>query len=315
MASDEQLFKNLRDKVGTKGALSDKSVRGYQLRADMLKRAARRKTLSAAITGNVTRSFNALHNVYKDTTTLRNILTMVLSVYGHSPEFAKQNAPAHEYWMARHRELSQVEKHEDGNNVMTDALRDKLATQEEMASALAYLLPNLSNPRRSQQYLLIRLYKDHPPKRLDYGSLRVYKRAPQEAPGNYIIVPPRGAVTLVLQEYKTAKSMGVFTEKFPVDMSNEIRSSLQQHPREYLFTGRGGAPMSDAAYGMYVRRTFQELTGKNAGVSALRHAYITANCNPATSTLQELDSTAQSMLHSPAMQRQYHIVGGGSPPA
>lgn len=308
MATDEDLFKNLRDKV------SDKSVRGYQLRADMLKRAARRKTLTSTITGNVTRSFNALCNAYKDVTTLRNILTMVLSVYGHSPEFAKQHALAHEYWMARHRELSQVEKHENGNNVMTDAMRDKMATQEEMANALEYLLPHLSNPRRSQQYLLIRLYKDHPPKRLDYGSLRVYKRAPQDAPGNYIIVPPRGVVTLVLQEYKTAKSMGMFTEKIPVGISNDIRASLQQHPREYLFTGRGGAPMSDAAYGMYVRRTFQELTGKNAGVSALRHAYITANCNPATTTVQELDNTAHSMLHSPAMQRQYHIVTG-SPPA
>jgi hypothetical protein len=255
--------------------------------------------------------------------TRKNIVTAVNSLLTHSPSFAKQHKDATAMWRRGQRILDQLVTSMEDDNRVTDAMRAKLVdinATGEIAKQLKASLdrykgaPTKAQLRDSQDYILLLLMVDVAPKRSDFGALRVLSSAPPKShPGNYLILPKgRGrAATLVMKEYKTAKSHGVYIEDLPPHVSDAIRDSLTLWPRKYVFVGRNGDKLTDKAYGEVVKSTFRRRTGKNAGVNAIRHSFISQKCNPATTTTGELKQYAKAMNHSPTTQMRYHMVGAG----
>ncbi len=152
---------------------------------------------------------------------------------------------------------------------------------------------------------------DMPPKRSDFGQLLVVlppKRRPTT--GNFVVVPKTGDVTLVMNDYKTAKFYNKLEETLPDNVASALRESLRMFPRAYVFTGREGEPLNDKNYAEFVKRVFKLHTGKNAGINAIRHAYITQVADHSKMTMGELKAIAKSMEHSTAMQDSYQLVEG-----
>lgn len=307
-----KLLQNLTAYSGSTKGVSARTLLEYGRRANMLTDATGKKTLDKALSMSADRAYMKLRKKYTNVSTLKCIVTMILSVYTHSPDFALKHSAAHEEWMVIHKELSDLERRAAEDNRSTEKSTNTMPTPSEIAAALKKLKPKrLESLITSQQYLLIRLLCNHPPKRLDYGELRVGRnRPPKQYKGNYLLLPTEGQATLVLNKYKTADSMGRFTEKLPTDISDDIRESVTLFPRDHLFVGKRKRPieMSDATFAAFITSTFQEYTGKAAGITSLRHAYITEHCDPNVKTIAELKKIAHSMNHSYEMQQHYRVV-------
>ena len=304
-----KLLQNLSADIGSTKGVSDRTVLEYGRRASMLTEATGKNTLEKVLSMSADRAYLKLRRKYSNVSTLKCIVTMILSAYSHSPAFALKHATVHEEWMVIHKELADLERRAAEDNRSTEKSTKTMPTPSQIAAALKKLKPRrLESLIASQQYLLIRLLCDHPPKRLDYGELRVGSKRPKQYEGNYIVLPAKGAATLVLTKYKTADSMGTFTEKLPADISDDIRESMAHFPRAHLFVGKRGAEMSDALFASFITDTFKEHTNKAAGITSLRHAYITAHCDPNVKTIAELKKIACSMNHSYDMQQHYRVV-------
>lgn len=303
-----KLLKNLSVDTGSIKGVSDRTSKEYCRRATMLTEATG-KNLEKSLAMSADRAYLKLRRKYTSVSTLKCIVTMILSVYRHSPAFALKHAGAHEEWMVIHKELSDLESRASDDNRSTDKSAKTMPTPEDIAAALKRLKPRrFESMSASQEYLLIRLLCNHPPKRLDYGDLRVLKSSNTKYDGNYIVLPPKGAVTLVLNRYKTAATLGPFTEEFPRDISTDIRQSIVRFPRDHLFVGKRKNEMSESAFAAFIKQTFLEHMGKEAGITSLRHAYITAHCDPNVKTITELKQIAYSMNHSYEMQQHYRVV-------
>jgi hypothetical protein len=289
-------------------AISPATVARYRRHMGLLEAAAG-VSLEAAMRGDAAPAIKALRKKYDHPGTLANLGTVVMSLYGHSPDFALAHAESRERWRRFTAAAASVYKKERDNNVMTDELRAKIPTCREVRRAMARMqAAGIATLRDSQHFLMMAMSVDNPPKRRDFGALRVLARERAGQEGNYVVVPPKARVKLVMQEYKTAKTYGRFCEELSDALSSALRASLALFPRDYVFVGRDGRAMSDAAYGEFVRTVFKERVGKPAGVNALRHMYVTERTSTGKMTTGQRKTLARSMNHSMHMQIEYAVV-------
>lgn len=101
-------------------------------------------------------------------------------------------------------------------------------------------------PDGSKAKLLFSMYSYIPPCRADLGDCRIFAKTPStkemtEFPGNYICMQPDGNKEpsyLHLRQFKTQRCYGPNGAKvgMPAVLVQQVRSSLSQQPRSYLFT-------------------------------------------------------------------------------
>lgn len=126
-------------------------------------------------------------------------------------------------------------------------------------------------------HLLLSMYSYIPPLRQDFNYVRIYKRKPKVDEGNYIVLGARKG-KLVMNEYKTTKVYGRYEADLPSALVKVIQASLEQNPREYLFTGVDGQPYTEPnSFTVFSNRTLKEaLNNQKVSVSMLRHSYISS---------------------------------------
>lgn len=160
----------------------------------------------------------------------------------------------------------------------------------------------------STNHLLLAMYCLIEPLRQDYGAVRILvdKRPAPYSKSNYLIISPDASTgTLILNEYKTAKSYGAFERALPPNLMKIIRQSLLKQPRAYLFVDESGdAYASKNSYAKFSNRVLRKLFGKSFTVSMMRHSHI-SNIDFNASTPGQLMQTSKNMTHSLAMQQMY----------
>ncbi len=162
--------------------------------------------------------------------------------------------------------------------------------------------------QESMDACLLALVTELPPKRADFGDLRVTAR--DAGKGNRLVLPPgSGAATLVLSEYKTAKSFGVLREKCSARLTAVLRASLRKHPRSHVFVGASGGPLAPSTFGKYVQEAMTRAVGKPVGPTLLRHIYISDVVAKAPEATRK--AIAASMLHSVQEQARYVLTRPG----
>jgi hypothetical protein len=264
-------------------------------------------SIEKAMSRDVRGVIAALRKEYKKASTLESLGTTVMSLYAHSPSFAKRHKSAHATWRAFMSAASHLEQEARDDNRATPEQRARTPRMEDIRAAMARLKKGgLRNAKESQQHLLLSMCVDIPPKRLDFGSLMIVRKKGQ--PGNYLHMRGDG-VTLVMQEYKTSKTYGKYEEELPGSMVSDIRASLAAYPRAHLFVGADGGPLSDGAYAKFLTRTMKEQVGKAATANTIRHMYITEMVVHSKMTRGERRKLAASMNHSLEVQEQYQQVG------
>lgn len=292
--------------------LSELSLVNYRFRLDRLLKVSDKPLLETLT--DASGSYDALRATTSlALSTQKSICVAVLSYLKHSPEFARRHPAVVACWQENKREMTQLVMVETDNNMKTGKYMDDVVPDiNKMAEVAAKMKEGgLKTLRDTLDYLQLLMVTDMAPKRNDYGALKVFKSAPTDDCGNYVILPtPRNSTgSLVMHDYKTARKGISYREELPVSVSNALRDSLVAFPRRHVFVGRDGKEMSDKAYGDAVKATFRRRMGKNAGMTVIRHAYVTQRCNPGEVTRTELRKTAHAMQHTLEQQASYHMVG------
>ena len=165
----------------------------------------------------------------------------------------------------------------------------------------------LTLPQGSQERLLLTLYTCMEPVRADYYATALIKEGEDTEEPNYIVLsdPPR----LILTDFKTKKRYHTLENQFPPVVAEELKSSLEKHPRSYLFVTETNAPYTRKLFSNWACRALTRILGQPMTLTALRHLYITEKISEAL-PLEEMKEIAKKMGHSREMQRDYQWMGG-----
>lgn len=148
--------------------------------------------------------------------------------------------------------------------------------------------------------------------------------------GNFVLlVHERGAMLdrarkplaayLVMQEYKTARTLGPRVLSLSAALIDEIEASLAARPMSqagYLFVSRRtGRPYAKSnSFVCFLRRVTREALGAPVGVTMFRHATASA-LRWNTMTDEDVRRIADSFGHTPAQLRAYRHVPPRDPDA
>jgi hypothetical protein len=165
--------------------------------------------------------------------------------------------------------------------------------------------------KKHRQLVLLATFVHLQPKRADLGNVYLYTQPEKRSDVNYIVLNETGGY-LVLNKYKTAKTYGPLEEQLPNEYVEFLKRSLIFFPRETLFVDSKGKPyIKNDSYGTFASRTFDELFGKNMGVSLWRHVHTNQRVDYNKDSIEELKRNARLMGHS--LQQQmgtYRYVNG-----
>lgn len=188
--------------------------------------------------------------------------------------------------------------------------RENQASARQQAGYVAWediLATRESMPRSSVEYLFLSCYTMIPPVRADFSNLRIFRYKPDEHERsknpNYLQIADN-KYTLILKEYKTAKTMGEYVNELPEDLCTVLRNYIKDD-QAYLFTGRGGEQFqSTQTYINWSNRLLQRVFKKPLTPTMLRHSYITHLDTVGISTHQQYNNAAL-LMHNPQQFKKY----------
>jgi hypothetical protein len=158
----------------------------------------------------------------------------------------------------------------------------------------------------SIEKLVLSVYSMIPPVRSDWQNVRIYDKIPSKEEGNYIVLGTTNK--LFLNEYKTSEVYGMITIDLPKELVNQIKLSLSERPREYLFVNRYGTPYEKSnSYSTWINNMVRRVLNKpHFTLTMFRHIYLSRKDLP----IQDLPITerrrvARSMGHSLSQQNSY----------
>jgi hypothetical protein len=242
-----------------------------------------------------------------DNKSIKNLLTAILSYYkGEDGVIPCDMQPYHKQYLQFFREAKgQVVAFYDQNQP-TEKQKEGVLKWEDVLAKRDELGKKEYGSRR---HLLLSMYTYMPPLRQDFDLVKILAKTPKNGEGNYLILNSKVS-RLVLNEYKTSYLYGKQDENLPKELTKVVKASLQQQPREYLFTDVDGNPYKSAnSFTSFSNRTLKEVFNNQAmTVTMLRHAYISSqDYNKLTEG--EKKELARQMGHSVEQQGVYrHIV-------
>lgn len=162
----------------------------------------------------------------------------------------------------------------------------------------------------SKDHLLLAMYVLEPPKRQDYGAVKIVSDDDHvqqtDTTQNYLVVSKdKSAATLILNSYKTAKKYGKLEFQLHPNLVKIIVTSLRVHPRDFLFVDSKNRPYNDTSFAKLTSRIFNKLFKKNVTVNTLRHSIIKYYYNNPKTTHKERVELCKRMCHSIDMQSSY----------
>jgi hypothetical protein len=252
--------------------------------------------------------FPLLQKSYTKDSTLKNMLTLILTLFKHS-SFKCDYESSYDKWKEFHDIYSKQEKQMYNSNIASNTQKDKIVTFEEMKG----VVDKIDNPHKtlksSMEYCVLNMYMEIIPKRADFGQIRVYLKDKQSTDKNYVVLDSNDSY-FVLNHYNKTQKDKTETLKEPVTdrLRRVFKQSLHHFPRKYLFVGQDNEPFKTSnAYTKFVIKTYEKYLGKKIGVSMIRHIFINEKVDLNTMTVEEKDKIAKAMGHSRRQQEQYKI--------
>lgn len=286
--------------------LSDNSKKQYISRLEKITKLSGDANAWTAITKHI-KTISALQAKYgEQPTSMHMFATSILTCFKHMPELKELAPVSYKAWVVvndaamepleHHAKIAKPTKRQEAG---VEAFEVIVAMRESL-------------PVGSKERLMLSMYSLIPPRRVDYANLRIHSEMqPEKTPGNYLILPARGAgvAELVMNAYKTQRIYGQVREDLPAALVSEIRASLKLRPREYLFMStRDRQPYkSEAAFGAWVNGTLKRLFNKPLTITLIRHSYLSfINFEELPYLVRE--DIARRMQHSVVQQLQYKFI-------
>ncbi|DBA89228.1 TPA: hypothetical protein ACH3X1_016373 [Trebouxia sp. C0004] len=187
---------------------------------------------------------------YPEVATQKNMVTAVLAVLRRMPTMKQQHRQALAIWLQASKEReAQQQARLKGNEPSARQQRGYIDFKEviKVRTTLA---------KGSRQRLLLAFYTMIPPLRCNLDRVALLQCpasaatiSPDEVDAvrenNFLCLPAgrKKPAILVLREFKTANSAGIWRRTLPMNLTQELWTSLQAEPhRKWLFTTRSGIP-------------------------------------------------------------------------
>ena len=203
--------------------------------------------------------------------------------------------------------------HMIGENILSKKEEDKYISFEKLLEVREELLKEYNKHNVEQtyfNYLILSLYTMFPPRRIiDYTKMKVIEQEPKTNNYNYLVnYKNENKMKFVFNEYKTAHQYGKQSFIVPNDLRNVIKVWLSlYHKGEFLLSRYGGInEINEDTFSKMVSRILFKYSGIPAGVSMLRHSYISYITDNKSLSLNERKDIANRMAHSIFLQLQYY---------
>jgi hypothetical protein len=149
-----------------------------------------------------------------------------------------------------------------------------------------------------QDRILVGLYTQLEPVRVDYTHMKLYDSDPKLDKGTYFIINDE-VKQVVINEHKTGCKYGAIRQPLPERLAEMITMWFKDE--DVMF------PISPARMGQRIKKLFLKVTGKPMTVCALRHSrdtFLYKDCPMP----KELKRVAKAMGHSPAEAQTYRYA-------
>jgi len=238
-----------------------------------------------------------INNTYTNIGSRKTFYTFILAIFRYNDDLKCKYKDDYELWRKEFSESDEIIAERYKQNAPSKKQIEGFVAFEDIVKKRDTLEDG------SDSKLLLSFYTYIPPLRADFGRVFVGKDK-KHSEDNYL---HNNYSELILGKYKTAKTHNEFKKELPKELILQIKKSLENKPREYLFTTRDGKPMLKNTYTKWCNRTLQFLFKKPLTVSLIRHAFInTLDFNKLT--IKEKEEIAADMTHTANMQDKYRLI-------
>ena len=160
----------------------------------------------------------------------------------------------------------------------------------------------------TNEKLLLAMYTMIPPVRSDYDKLAIYnnENLVNKDIDNYLILNKKPYI--VLNKYKTSKTYKTIKIVLPEDLVKEIKESLKNNKRDFLFvSSRNNKPYDKPnTFNRWANRVLKKIFNKNFSLKILRNIFITRrDLKLEEKSGIERNKIAKIMGHSLSTQQNY----------
>ncbi len=254
---------------------------------------------------------------YPEVATQKNVVTAVLAALRRMPVMKKQHRQALAIWLRASKELEAQQQAQLKSNEPSARQRQGYVDFREVIKVRTAL------SKGSRQRLLLAFYTMIPPLRCDLNRVALLQCPTSAATisqddvnavkeKNFLCLPAdrKKPAILVLREFKTANSAGIWRRTLPINLTQELWTSLQaEAPRRWLFTTMSGSPYTAKSFSKWCCSVLQKLFGRPLTLTLLRHSYLNSmDWNKLTIAARE--NLASDMCHSTETQDTYRWISG-----
>ena len=241
-----------------------------------------------------------IHQHSSSLQTQKSYISAILAVFKHTPDMKKNEQKYYYEWYQGFKQVHEEIDKRYKTNEPSDKQKDAYVSFEEIIKKRNEL------KKGSKERLLLALYTYLPPLRSDFNEVYIYIKAPEKIEhDNYIML--YNTPLLVLNEYKTVRKKDIFQKELPEELVTEIKESLKEDPREWLFMDRNEQPYRVNSYNRWVNRTLKKLFNKPLTISLIRHSYINSLDFNKLSVIEK-ENIAKDMAHTVNTQDRYRLI-------
>lgn len=299
MPPKKQKIEDLLEKI-RESDLSDNSKENYEMRAHTLAKKAGKPLMYIIMHPEI--YIGELEKWYPKNTSRKAHMSFILSIFRYNPDLLCDHRKIYDKWSEAFNETHKKVMDRYETNKPSDRQAEGYVPYDDIIQMRDSL------EEGSIEKLLLSVYTFLPAMRCDFGMVRLYKnRLPteREREKNYILMKDNTAI-LHLGTYKTHKKYGDYEVEIPAELFNEIKASLKEKERDYLFVDNKGKPQSRNTYCAWTMRVFKKLFNKPLTVSLIRHSFI-SQLNMNDLSVKEKKDIAAMMHHSLHTQDLYRL--------
>jgi hypothetical protein len=230
--------------------------------------------------------------------------TTILGLFRHNPVFKEAHKEVYDAWYDAFQKAHAkvVDRYE--SNEPSERQKEGYVPYEKIIQVRDGL--DTGDIRK----LLLDMYTYIKPMRCEYARIALYRnKVPMTGTvePNYILIKGQNG-KLIINKYKTAKTLGMYELDVPSEVMKDLLKSLETDSRDWLFVKKDKTPFSTNMYTQWTTKIFRDLFKKPLTVALIRHAYInTIDFN--TMSIKDKREIANSMgQQSVETQDRYRLL-------
>lgn len=243
-----------------------------------------------------------IFDTYTSDQTRKSYLSAVLGVFRHNPDLKEKEKDSYLKW---------YDAFSKTHGVIEDRYKHNEPSERQKAAYVPFdtiIQKREALKKGTAERLLLAFYTHLPPLRCDFNKVYIYNTLTNDpTEKNYIHLQGTECGKLVLNEYKTQKGKQAYEKELPPELCEELRQSLKEYPRDWLFVDKNGKPFSAKSYTQWANRILAKVLGKRMTVSMMRHSFINS-LDFNTLTVAEKEEIAKDMAHTIGTQDRYRLI-------